>query len=334
MKPQLFNISPRSIFVALLVVVVSSTSNARWQSQEATQEKDQAQSAASSSVPGGKAFATPQLAAQELLKAAESYDVPALLEIFGPDGKDFVASADAVHDKDIARKFAEKAHQKYSVSVNQNKAVMLVGEDNWPMPIPMIKREGKWYFDSKAGHDEILFRRIGANELDAIQICRGYVDAQQEYALTPHGNPPVHQYAQKIISTPGKQDGLFWRNPDGSPGGPISEGIARALEEGYSEKASPYHGYYFKILKAQGPNATFGKIDFVFNNVMIGGFALVAVPAEYRVTGVKTFMVSHWGVVYEKDLGPDSLKIAKEMTEFNPDKTWLKTKETVLMSRR
>ena len=281
-----------------------------------------------------KAFDTPQAAAEALINAAGNYDVPALLEMFGPEGKDFLESADAVHDKSLTQKFAEMAREANTVDVQKNTAILRVGKEYWPMPIPIVKRQGKWYFDTKTGREEILLRRIGANELDAIQICRGYVEAQKEYALTPRGNPPVPQYASKIISTPGKQDGLFWRNADGSPGGPISEGIARAIEEGYSQKGSPYHGYYFKILKGQGQNAPFGKIDYMINGVMLGGFALVAVPAEYRVTGVKTFMVSHWGVVYEKDLGPDSVKIVKEMAEFNPDKSWKPTRDKLLMSRR
>lgn len=330
MKPQLSNIVARRIILVVLVTVFSCASALWAQSQSHAQQT----TAASAAPENQKGFATPQLAADAIIKAAEAYDVPAFMEILGPDSKDLVASADPVQDKNKIQKFVEMAHQKHSVSLNHNRAILLVGEEDWPMPIPIVKQQGKWYFDTKAGRDEILLRRIGSNELDAIQICRGYVEAQKEYALTPHGNPPLHQYAQKIISTSGQQDGLFWRNDDGSPGGPISEGVARAIQEGYSEKASPYHGYYFKILKGQGPNAPFGKLDYAWNNVMIGGFALVAVPAEYRVTGVKTFLVSHWGVVYEKDLGPDSLQIAKDMVEFNPDKTWQTVREKTLVSRR
>jgi len=324
MKPLSSKTNASALLLCLFPIVLSCAVWAQSQGQQP-----------SSSAPAEqKGFKTPQLAAEALIKAAESYDVPALLEIFGPQGEDFIQSADPVNDKNVIQKFAEKARQRHSVSVEKNTAVLQVGTEYWPLPVPIVKRQGQWYFDSKAGHDEILFRRIGANELDAIQICHGYVEAQKEYALTPHGNPPVHQYAQKIISSPGQQDGLFWKNPDGSPGGPISEGVARALEEGYSEKGAPYHGYYFKILMAQGPNAQFGKIDYMINGVMLGGFALVAVPAEYRVTGVKTFIVSHWGVVYEKDLGPDSLKSVKEMTEFNPDKTWHPTRDKLLLAGR
>jgi hypothetical protein len=166
-------------------------------------------------------------------------------------------------------------------------------------------------------------RRIGRNELDAIQICEGFVEAQKEYASEIHDNSGVNQYAQKIISSPGKQDGLYWQNPDGTPTGPISEAIARAIQEGYSPSApSGYHGYVFKVLKGQGPAARLGQLDYVINGIMIGGFALVAVPAEYRVTGVKTFMVSYDGILYESDLGSSSRQKVEAMERYNPDNTW------------
>jgi Protein of unknown function (DUF2950) len=197
-----------------------------------------------------------------------------------------------------------------------------VGNDDWPLPIPLVKKNAAWYFDSKAGHDEVLRRRIGANELDAIQVCRGYVEAQHQYASQAHDG--INQYAQKIISSPGKQDGLYWKNEDGTSGGPIGEAVARAIQEGYTSKG-PYHGYYFKILKGQGPGAPLGRLDYVIQGVMIGGFALVAVPAEYRVTGVQTFIVNQSGLVYQKDLGPDSVQIAKQMELYSPDKSWRRT---------
>ena len=278
---------------------------------------------------GPKGFDTPQQAADALIKAAGSYDVPELMAIFGPDGKDFVSGGDQVRDKNNAIDFAKEAGAKNSVEIsksNPNQATIIVGEEAWPLPVPLVKKNGKWYFNAKAGRQEILFRRIGTNELDAITVCRGYVEAQKEYALEPHDG--VNQYAQKIISTPGKKDGLYWKNEDGTPGGPIGEEIAKALEEGYNYnnvKQGGFHGYYFKILKGQGPAAPIGRINYVIEGVMIGGFALVAVPAEYRVTGVKTFIVSNDGVVYQKDLGPDSLKIAKQMELYNPDKTWQPT---------
>ena len=280
--------------------------------------------------PAQKTFPSAQAAADAFVQAAESWDVAALNQILGPHGEDLVSSEDPVRDKNIVAHFSAEAHEKTLVSVdpkNPNRASLVVGNDDWPMPIPIVKRNGVWLFDTKSGKQEMLDRRIGANELDAIQICRGYVEAQEEYAWEKHDDSEVNQYAQKIISTPGKHDGLVWRNPDGSLGGPIAEEIADALEEGYSDKAKPYHGYFFKILKGQGPAAPLGKMDFVVEGAMIGGFALAAAPAEYRVTGVMTFIVSYQGIVYQKDLGPDTLKIFQDMQLYNPDKSWQPTND-------
>jgi hypothetical protein len=273
-----------------------------------------------------QSFATPQFAADALIRAAMESDSTALQKIFGPDGKDLISSADPVQDKNYVEAFVAKAGEKTSVTIDPNngsRAILSVGNDNWPFPVPIIRQGRKWIFDSKQGHDEILFRRIGRNELDAIQICEGFVEAQKAYASEIHDDSGVNQYAQKIISTPGKQDGLYWQNPDGTPAGPISEAIARAIQEGYSpSQPSGYHGYVFKVLKGQGPAARLGQLDYVINGIMIGGFALVATPAEYRVTGVKTFMVSYDGIVYEADLGADSRKTVEAMVRYNPDKTW------------
>ena len=276
-----------------------------------------------------KGFAKPKEAAEALIQAAEKFDVPALLEILGPDGKDLVSSKDPVQDKNRLLAFAELAREKQSVSKDpsdKNRRILSVGKQDWPLPIPIVKREGKWYFDSKAGHDEILYRRIGANELNAIEMCRGYVEAQKEYASTIHDKSGINQYAQKLISSPGKQDGLYWENADGTPGGPISKGVAKAIEEGYSlGTGSGYSGYFFRVLTGQGPAAPLGELDYVIKGMMIGGFALVAVPVEYRVTGVQTFIISHDGIVYQKDLGPDTINIAKQMERYNPDTTWTRT---------
>ena len=275
-----------------------------------------------------KGFDDPKVAAEELIKACETFDVPVLASVLGPGSEDLISSEDAVQDKNRATTFAVKAREKNSIEVdkkNANRAILSIGNEEWPLPIPLIKRKGKWYFDSKAGRDEILHRRIGANELNVIQICRGFVEAEEEYALVKHDDSVVNQYAQRIISTPGKQDGLAWQNPDGTWGGPVGEGVAKALEEGYSDKSKPFHGYYFKVLKGQGPAAPLGELDFMVNAAMIGGFALAAAPAEYGVTGVQTFMVSHTGIVYQQDLGPDTLKTFQSLERFNPDKTWKAT---------
>jgi hypothetical protein len=285
-------------------------------------------SEAATTAPEQKGFDTHQLAAEALIQAAETFDVPALTSILGPGSEDLVASEDPVQDKSRAVAFAAKAREKNSTAVdpkNPDRAVFYIGNEEWPLPIPIVKRKGKWYFDTKAGRDEILLRRIGANELDVIQICRGFVDAEKEYSLEKHDDSIVNQYAQRIISTPEKHDGLAWKNPDGTWGGPVGETVAKALEEGYSDKSKPFHGYYFRVLKGQGPGVPPGEIDFMVGDAMIGGFALVAAPAEYGVTGVKTFMVSHGEVVYEKDLGPDTLTVFKSIERFNPDKTWATT---------
>jgi hypothetical protein len=284
--------------------------------------------AASSPVVQQKLFATPQAAADALIQGAKTYNVPDLTEILGPHSEDLVSSGDPVRDKNAAAEFAKKASQKTAVTVdakNAARATVVVGDDDWPLPIPIVKKGSEWYFDTKAGIKEILRRRIGSNELDAIEICRGYVDAQLEYATQKYDNADVNQYAQRVISTPGKHDGLVWRNPDGTLGGPIAEGIADALQQGYTDKTQPYHGYFFKILKGQGPAVPLGQMDFVVKGAMIGGFALAAAPAEYRVTGVQTFVVSYEGVVYQKDLGPNTLKLFQEMQLYNPDKTWQPT---------
>jgi len=277
-----------------------------------------------------KQFNTPKEAADSLVQAAASFDVAALKEILGPDCEDVVSSADPVMDKNRAVAFAEKAKEKTSVgadSKNPSRVIVTVGNDDFPLPIPIVKNKGKWIFDMKAGRQEVLNRRIGTNELDAIAICRGFVEAQTEYAQEKHDDSKVNQYAQKIISTPGKHDGLAWQNPDGSWGGPVGETVAKALEQGYTQQAQPqpYHGYYFKVLKGQGPAAHMGQMDFVVEGAMISGFALAAAPAEYRVTGVKTFIVGPNGIVYQKDLGPDTLKTFQAMERYNPEKGWQET---------
>jgi hypothetical protein len=280
-----------------------------------------AQSSAGSAV---RAFASPKEAADALVKAAGDYDETALAAIFGPDGRDIVFTGEYVQDRDHAAKFADAAKEKMSVTTDStgNKAVVVVGDEQWPFPIPMVKSSRGWTFDSKVGRQELLFRRIGANELDAIQICRGYVEAQEEYALQPREGYDTNQYAQRIVSSPNKQDGLAWQNSDGSWGGPVGEKIAKAIEQGYSPDVEPYHGYLFKILKGQGPAAPLGQMNYVIEDLMIGGFALVASPAEYGVTGVQTFIVSQDGVVYQKDFGSGTLDAFRKMDLFNPDDSW------------
>jgi hypothetical protein len=271
------------------------------------------------------AFKTPEEASDALIRAAEQFDVPGMRAVLGPEGEDLVVTGDPVLDRNQATDFAAQARVKSRVvreSGNPRVATLLLGADDWPMPIPIVEKGGQWRFDSAAGRTEVLYRRIGRNELDAIEACHGYVAAQHEYAFQRHDGSLVNQYAQRIISTPGKQDGLVWRAADGTFQGPLAEGFARVIAEGYTERYDPFHGYYFKILKGQGPAAPLGEMDFVVKGVMIGGFALVAAPAEYEVTGVKTFIVGNDGVVYERDLGPTTLEQFRALGRFNPDSTW------------
>ncbi len=300
-------------------------------SQGAPEQKQESTTA--SSQPNQKQFDTPKQAAEALVQVATTLDIATAKEILGPDGEDIISSEDPVMDKKNAQAFAAKANEKSSIEIDKkdpNHAILVVGNDDFPLPIPIVKQKGKWSFDTKVGREEILNRRVGANELNAIEICRGFVEAQHEYAMEKHEGSKVNQYAQNILSNPGKHDGLAWQNPDGTWGGPVGEEVAKALQEGYKvERGTPYHGYFFKVLKGQGPAAAMGEMDFMVGGAMIGGFALAAAPAEYRVTGVMTFMVGPDGVVYEKDLGPDTLKTFQSMDRYNPDKTWKETEDDV-----
>jgi len=279
---------------------------------------------------GARTFPTPQQGADALIAAAQAGDVAAIGELFGPDGQNLVVTGDTVQDKIRLDEFAAMARERRDVAVdpkNANRAILSVGADLWPLPIPLVKHSGRWSFDAASGRAEMLYRRIGGNELDAIQVCRGVVEAQHEYALTKHDKSTVNEYAHRIISTPGTHDGLAWQNSDGSWDGPVGEAVARAIQQGYAEKIEPYHGYFYKVLNGQGPAAPLGTIDFLVNGAMIGGFALVASPAEYGVTGVQTFIVSHDGVVYQQDFGAETLNAFKTMERYNPDKNWIRVDE-------
>jgi len=283
------------------------------------------QSVSAAAAASPRSFATPRQAADALVAAAGGEDVPALVAIFGTSGKKLVVSGDDVRDRNDREKFAALAREKLEVVTDPkdvHRARLVVGNDAWPFPVPLVQKSGKWSFAAKDGLREIVARRVGANELDAIEICRGYVEAQKEYAQEDRDGDGILEYAQKVISSPGKRDGLAWKNPDGSLGGPIAESIAAAIAEGYSDKKQPYHGYRFRILKRQGPSAHLGAMDYVHDGKMIGGFALVAWPAEYGSSGVKTFIVNHDGVVHEKDLGADTSKVVARMERYDPDKSW------------
>jgi hypothetical protein len=274
---------------------------------------------------GQQTFSTPQAAAQALVEAAAHNDTAALLKLLGPGGKDIVQSGDAADDKAARERFAEHARAKLQVEPdhdNPNRASIVVGEQSWPYPVPMIRKNGQWHFDAASGRVEILARRIGRHELAAIDVCRAYVEAQMEYASRLRDSNGMLAYAQHIISSPGKKDGLYY---EGEPETLVPKSFADAaavLLQGKGKQPVPYHGYFFHILKAQGPDAPGGAMDYVVKGIMIGGFALAAWPAEYGVSGVQTFMVNHQGMVYEKDLGPQTATQARQMTAFNPNKTW------------
>jgi Protein of unknown function (DUF2950) len=280
---------------------------------------------ASTQASGPETFDSAEKAADALVVAAEKFDVPALIRIVGKQGEDLILTGEFAQDRERAREFAALARTKKQVAMEpktESRAFLLVGEEDWPFPLPIVKRAGRWSFDAAAGRQEMIWRRLGSNELDAIEVCHGFVEAQFDYAYRKRQEYEVAQYAQHVISNPGKQDGLAWQNADGSWDGPIGEKIAHAIEQGYDVEAEPYRGYFFKVLKGQGPDAPLGAMDYVVEGVMIGGFALVAAPAEYGETGLKTFMVSNSGVVYEKDLGPGTLDAFQKMERFDPDKSW------------
>ena len=278
-----------------------------------------------------QAFKTPDEAASALVSAAKTGDRKALVTVLGPDGEDIVSSGDEVADAATRQKFVAAYDAKHQIAMEgDNKATMVIGPEDFPLPIPLVRKSGMWKFDTAAGREEILFRRIGKNELDAIQASLAYVDAQTEYSEKDRTGAGVKTYAQRIISQQGKKDGLYWPTSQGEEPSPLGEVVAQATSQGYRVGGgrTPFHGYYFKILTRQGPSAPGGALDYIVRGNMIGGFGLVAYPAEYRNSGVMTFIVNHNGVVYQKDLGPSTARLAEQMTSFNPDKTWEKVTDT------
>jgi hypothetical protein len=272
-------------------------------------------------------FDTPELAVEALVKAAKAGNKEEVLKILGPDGAEVISSGDEVADRNARETFVAAFDEKHSLErEGDDTTILVVGSDDWPFPIPLVKAEGKWEFDTEAGLEEILMRRIGRNELSAMQASLAYVAAQREYAaLDVDGlNPPP--YAQRILSRPGKKDGLYWPSDGGGDVSPLGALFAEASDEGYEfgGQPKPYRGYYYRILTRQGADAKGGAFDYVANGRMIGGFGLVAYPAEYGNSGIMTFMVNHDGVVFEKDLGPDTADLVEEIDDFNPDDTWKK----------
>jgi hypothetical protein len=274
-----------------------------------------------------KSFGSPEDAVKELVAAAKSGDTKAMLAVLGAAAKGLVSSGDAVADRAAYERFVKAYEEGHKIEKQgDTKAVLSVGKDDWPLPIPLVKSDAGWRFDAKQGQEEILNRRIGRNELSAMRAVQAYVDAQREYYVRNPGGDKLLHYAQKLVSAKGKRDGLYFPTKGGEPASPLGAFFAKAQAEGYKAgeggKPVPYHGYYYRILKAQGPGAKGGAYDYVAQGKMIGGFALVAYPASYGNSGVVTFIVNHEGIVYQKDLGPQTGSIAANMRKFDPDGTW------------
>jgi len=275
-----------------------------------------------------KTFPSPEKAVEAFFEAVKADDIASLLAIFGPRSRHLILSGDPIEDERGREWFAKHYEEKNRLEGASGKMTLHVGSDDWPFPIPIVKAGDAWRFDTAAGKQEILARRIGRNELNAIQVCLAYVDAQKEYAAKKaREGAGLLEYAQKFVSTPGKQDGLYWEAGEGQEQSPIGPLFAAARDLGYSGKSlggesEPYHGYYYRILTAQGKNAPGGSQNYVVGGKMIGGFALIAYPAHYRASGVMTFIVNHDGMIYQKKLGKGSKKAAQAMKAFDPDKTW------------
>ena len=280
-------------------------------------------------------FPSPEDAVNSLIKAIQAKDNATLNRYFGPSGTG-PRSGDEVQDNselaELSRHLSEKTGL---VKENERKLILHVGKEDWPFPIPIVKIDDQWFFDTEAGREEILNRRIGENELTAILVCKSYVHAQREYVLKDWDGDGVMTYAQKLRSDPGKRNGLYWRAAKGEAVSPLGELVAKARMEGYrkskaafkEEKPEPFHGYYFKILTRQGSSAPGGKYSYVINGNMVGGFALVAFPSHWGKSGIMAFIVNQQGKIYQKNLGPNTLKIAREMLSFRPNETWTAVKE-------
>jgi type II secretory pathway pseudopilin PulG len=278
-----------------------------------------------------KSFASAEEAVKAAIAAARANNDKDLLAIFGASAKDLLSSGDPVADKQRREAFIKAYDEKNQLMANGSNMIVVIGKNEWPFPIPLVKKNDAWVFDTAKGRDEILNRRIGDNELSAIQVSLAYFDAQREYAQKDRNGDGVLKYAQKFRSDPGKKNGLYWEAKTGEEVSPLGPFAVRAAKQGYTpsataEKPAPYHGYYYRILSAQGKDAPGGAYSYVVKGKMIGGFALVAYPAEYGNSGVMTFILNHDGKVFQKDLGKNTASVATTMKEYNPDKTWAEVK--------
>lgn len=307
--------------IAFLCAALALASCSRQAPQTQRQEQPSADAAADAA-----SFATPEAAADALIVAIEKRDATALQRVLGPGAEKVIASGDDVADRAARDAFLARYREGHEfVAGGPRDVVLQVGQDRWPLPIPLVQEAGKWRFDSEAGAAELVVRRIGANELNTIDVLRGYVDAQEEYASSGHDGAPSGIYAQRVRSEPGKQNGLYWPVEAGAPPSPAGPFLAAAAAEGYAVSGGdePYHGYFFRTVHAQGSEASGGERDYIENGVQRGGFALIAYPAVYGTSGVMTFMVNQDGVIWQRDLGPDTESAARAIQAFNPDEHWM-----------
>lgn len=318
-QKSLFRSARGMVFIAALLVTAVSVSVGNLPVMAAASQK---------------LFSSPEDALKGLVEAVKAKDKAALDQIFGPSAKD-LRSSDEVQAAAEFEEFTKHVAEKTSlVKENDSKVIIHIGNENWPFPIPLVKTNGQWFFDTEAGKEEVLNRRIGEDELTAILVCRSYVKAQRDYVLKDWDGDGILAYAQKLRSDPGKKNGLFWRHAHGEAASPLGELVAQARMEGYKKEKSvfkeqpvPFHGYYFKILTKQGAHAPGGKYNYIINGNMVGGFGLVAFPSNWGKSGVMTFIVNQQGKVFQKNLGSDTLKTAQEMQSYDPDETWTPVKE-------
>ena len=308
------------VFVAYVCLIVPLLCLAQTTQTPSTQAK---------SPPHQRSFATPEGAAAALLEAVRAADPKQIYSVLGPGSGKLITSGDPVEDGRRRERFIAAYSEAVKIETSgTSKATLFIGAEQWPFPFPLLKTATGWRFDVKSGAEEILNRRIGRNERSAIQVCLAYVDAQREYAVKDRDGNGLLEYAQKLISSPGKQDGLYWDTAEGEPMSPLGPLSTTAKREGYEDLGNaPYHGYYYRILKAQGEHAAGGAYDYLVDGKMIGGFALVAYPARWGASGVMTFVCNHAGVVYQKNLGKDTISTAESMTLYDPDSTWKRAED-------
>ena len=313
----------RALLLLSTLLAVLASSRAATGAEPAAQPAKPANTATAQ-----RSFASADAAATALFDAVKSGDSASMLDVLGPDAKPIVESGDAVADREMMERFVAGYEAAHSLkATNARRFDLVVGKDAWPFPIPIVKESAGWRFDTAAGQEEILDRRVGRNERSTIQTCLAVVDAQREYYARNPNRDPLHHYARRFNSTEGKRDGLFFPTTADEEQSPLGSLVAQARDEGYTNEPVPYHGYYYRILESQGPNARDGAYDYLAKGEMIGGFAVVAYPASYDNSGVMTFIVNHDGIVHQKDLGPETAKLARAIQRFDPDKSWERVPE-------